>query len=348
MNVENNQLRGLWCAVLFCLASSCSVQDRSGYKYESAQGGATEGGAPSGGGPSGGAQAHGGVSVNEGGKQDSSRGGAGLVSGSGGFATGGTNNASAGESGGLSGAGGVSTPMEGGASAGAQAAGASAGLAGANATGGRVGSGGSSSAGTTAAGAASAGQANGGAAGGDGCNQQLLQNAGFEQGNTTWLLESDFPGIAAIVPGSDSGLKAEGVAPKEGNYLAWLGGIPDNKFESYYVSISQVIQIPAGTSMLTLTGFIRIKTEEPDVHNTYDRAFIQLEWPDDRPDLLWLPVEWTIDQANSDWVQFSAVKTETAQIAGQRVMLRARAETDPNLKSSFWLDSLSLVAKCGR
>ena len=110
--------------------------------------------------------------------------------------------------------------------------------------------------------------------------------------------------------------------------------------------ISLLVGIACET--LTLSGYVRIKTEEPDPKETFDRAYIQLEWPDDRPDLLWLPVEWTVDQANSDWVQFSAVKTDTAQIAGQKVMLRARAETDPNLKSSFWVDSLSLVAKCGR
>jgi hypothetical protein len=222
---------------------------------------------------------------------------------------------------------------------------------GVSANGGVSGSGSGGATASSGSGGATASSGSGGAtatAGSDGCNQELLQNPGFEQGDAAWLLESNFPGIAAIVLGSDSALKAEGVAPKQGSYLAWLGGIPDNPFESYYVSISQVVQLPKGTSTLTLSGYVRIKTEEPDPKETFDRAYIQLEWPDDRPDLLWLPVEWTVDQANSDWVQFSAVKTDTAQIAGQKVMLRASAETDPNLKSSFWVDSLSLVAKCGR
>jgi hypothetical protein len=228
-----------------------------------------------------------------------------------------------------------------------------AGAAGASGFGGAATGGVSANGGVSGSGSggATASSGSGGAtatAGSDGCNQELLQNPGFEQGDAAWLLESNFPGIAAIVLGSDSALKAEGVAPKQGSYLAWLGGIPDNPFESYYVSISQVVQLPKGTSTLTLSGYVRIKTEEPDPKETFDRAYIQLEWPDDRPDLLWLPVEWTVDQANSDWVQFSAVKTDTAQIAGQKVMLRASAETDPNLKSSFWVDSLSLVAKCGR
>jgi hypothetical protein len=238
----------------------------------------------------------------------------------------------------MAGAASVGGAMAGGGTASGFGGAATGGVSGA-ATGGVSGDGGASGSGSGGATAS---------AGSDGCNQELLQNPGFEQGDVAWLLESNFPGIAAIVLGSDGALKAEGVAPKQGSYLAWLGGIPDNPFDSYYVSISQVVELPKGTSTLTLSGYVRIKTEEPDPKETFDRAYIQLEWPDDRPDLLWLPVEWTVDQANSDWVQFSAVKTDTAQIAGQKVMLRASAETDPNLKSSFWVDSLSLVAKCGR
>lgn len=225
------------------------------------------------------------------------------------------------------------------AAAGGAAAGGMAGKA-SGGTAGKAGTGGTTNGGSGGSGA--------GTGGSDGCSQQLLKNPGFEQGNSNWTLQSDYPGVSAIVRADDPGLKLEGVAPREGNYLAWLGGIPDNQFESYYVAITQVIHIPAAASSLTLTGYVRIKTEEPDINQTFDRGFIQLEYADDRPDLLWLPAHWTIDQANTDWVRFEAVLMDTSKVIDQDVMLRAQAETDPNLKSSFWLDSLSLVAKCGR
>ena len=354
MNSTNRLVQGFALGAVSCLVLSCTISDHSGKTFEGDSGGGGRAGAD---GAAGGA----GSSARGGATSGGSVGGGGASgasgAGAGGFDRGGASNGGAGVSGGVSNVGGAASANGGASSAMGGAVNMS--LGGASQNGGAA-NGGAANAmgGAVSAGLGGASTANGGnsgnsgvagaPAGGDGCGQELLSNAGFEQGNANWALQSDFPGIQAIVAANDASLVAEGVAPRDGNYLAWLGGFPDNQFDSHYVGITQVLRIPQGASSLTLKGYIRIKTQEPDPKNTFDRGYIQFEWPDDRPDLLWLPVEWTVDQANNDWAAFSFVKMDTAQIAGKDVMIRLQAETDPSLKTSFWLDSLSLVATCGR
>jgi hypothetical protein len=180
------------------------------------------------------------------------------------------------------------------------------------------------------------------------CDVELLFNGGFEDGSADWNPSSSWPGTEVIVAAEDSALQAEGVAPQAGAFLAWFGGIEDNEHDGHLVQIEKTFSVPSDASGLQLSGYVWIKTAETELDAAYDTAYVDVL--DQQEQLLWLPSYWSNLDASTGWVAFSEqlLGNDLDRLRGQTVVLRIHSETDPEMKTSFWLDSLSLVATCGR
>jgi len=180
-----------------------------------------------------------------------------------------------------------------------------------------------------------------------GCGHQLLHNGNFDIGpSAEWEESSDWsPGLDVIVSRDSAALTAEMVAPDTGDYLAWLGGLPDNQFDHHVVMLTQSVVIPEEAGTLTLTGKVWVRTEEEDLDA--DEAYLEFSIDDD---VVWQAKRFSNLDAedDSDWTAFSASTSALATLRGRTLTFVAYARTDPTLKTSFWLDSLRLEAACDR
>lgn len=178
----------------------------------------------------------------------------------------------------------------------------------------------------------------------NGCDRELLENGDFEAGRKVWSETWDGGDpFQIIVPRNHARLSAAGVSPRDGNYLAWLGGIPDDEWDSHNTVLSQPVQIPADAAVLTLKGYIWVRSlETPETKADY--AVIELA--DEEGNIPWQIQLWNRDHATSDWVYFEKSSNELDLVRGQTLTFVAQARTDLTEESSFWLDSLSFVASC--
>jgi len=337
-------------------SSAAGASSSSGGRSSATGGASARGGSTSGSGDtSGGGEADTGGSASTGGSPSpggtSGSGGSGR-GGSGGSSQGGSDAGGAGGTGGTGGtgqggSGGDTSPA--GMGGGSMAGGAGLGMAGGGASGlggggGAGGTGGSAGTGGTIpiAGAPNAGS--GGVVGG--CDNQLLANAEFEAGPTpSWGEESTWPGIEIIVATGNSALQAEGVTPYAGNYLAWLGGIPDNEWDHHMVILTQDVTLPADAATLTLSGRRYVKSID-DPSELFDVAY--LEFDDEDGDVVWQAQAWSNQTTTNGWVAFESSTSVATALRGRKLTFVAYSRTDPEGKTSFFLDNLRLEASCGR
>jgi hypothetical protein len=178
-----------------------------------------------------------------------------------------------------------------------------------------------------------------------GCDRQLLVNADFEQGpGVAWSETSTWAGIQIVTPRNDVKLKAEGVSPFAGDYLAWLGGIPDNQYDHHVTMLTQKVDVPAGAAQLTLSGRYWVKTVE-DQSDDFDEAYLEFDGVDES--VVWQALPLTNRNAGTAWTAFEKSTFDLESIRGRTITFVAYARTDPAGKTSFFLDSLRLVAICG-
>jgi hypothetical protein len=236
--------------------------------------------------------------------------------------------------------------------------GAAGGEAGADQGGGTQagGAGGSGAGGTGAGGTGQGGSsAAAGSAGfsGEASCGELLVDGDFELGPTAAWREyvSYSDTLRIVVPKDDALLMAEGVQPVAGEYLAWLGGIPDNEEVKHTSRLHQTVRIPARTSRISFSGWLRIKTLEPEADAAYDVAYAQIvevhEIPGDST-VLHLFAGWSNLDSGTGWAEFEFDTTELDALRDRTVTLEVYSETDLDYETSFWLDSLSLYAECDR
>jgi hypothetical protein len=174
----------------------------------------------------------------------------------------------------------------------------------------------------------------------------LLSNADFDLGPTpSWVESSTWPGLTIVTSKDDAKLKLQGVAPASGAYLAWLGGVPDNTWDHHRVMLTQTVSIPAAASAVTLSGQRWVTTVE-DPSDVFDVAYLQLSDADDN--VVWLATSFSNQSVSSGWVAFSASTTDLDLVRGRTLTFVAYSNTDPAKETSFFLDSLRLVATCGR
>ena len=190
------------------------------------------------------------------------------------------------------------------------------------------------------------------------CNVNLLRNGDFDAGATEWEQDSEAPGILdvsdLIIADDNAVLAAAKVAPKTGRYLGWLGGVLDEE-EGTHTRLQQAVHIPAKVSKLVVSGWLHIKTTEPDAALSFDHFELGLL---DDGDGQWLMRTWWLHAAEGNaapmldtWFSFSEELPESAwldQIRGQTLTFIVDAQADTSEVTSFWVDSLSLIATCPR
>lgn len=214
------------------------------------------------------------------------------------------------------------------------------------------GSPGGSGAGGSAQGGSSATAGNGGVSGEASCGE-LLVNGDFDLGPSgdwrEYVTYSD--DLRLVVPKDDPWLAAEGVEPVGGDYLAWLGGIPDNELRSHKSRLHQTVRIPAKASRLRFRGWLWVKTLEPEADAPYDRSYAQIVRVEGAPDessVFHVFSQWSNLDSSTGWAEFDVDTTELDALRDRTLTLEVYSETDLDYETSFWLDSLSLYADCAR
>jgi hypothetical protein len=182
-----------------------------------------------------------------------------------------------------------------------------------------------------------------------GCNAQLLKNPDFDAGPIDWRLDSNAPGILelsdVINKGTNQASIMANVTPRPGSlYLASLGGVVDSGTNTH-VAITQEVHIPAKVSKLVLSGWIQIRTTEPDPEHTTD----QLDLAFQDGEMFWSFHFWKGTEVINTWQSFNYPVSDGPvlnALRGRTLTFAAEAQADISQVTSYWLDSLSLFAEC--
>ncbi|MFF4709197.1 M4 family metallopeptidase [Streptomyces sp. NPDC001288] len=156
-----------------------------------------------------------------------------------------------------------------------------------------------------------------GSGGGGSCTAtQLLGNAGFESGNTTWTATS---GVVT----NDTGQAAHG-----GSYKAWLDGYGSTHTDS----LSQSVTIPSGCTNTTFTFYLHIDTAETTSSTQYDKL--------------------TVTAGSTTLATYSNLNKATGYVqksfslgsfAGSTVTLKFTGVEDSSLQTSFVVDDTAVT-----
>jgi hypothetical protein len=120
--------------------------------------------------------------------------------------------------------------------------------------------------------------------------------------------------------------------------LAWLG----YNAHGEEPALRQSVRIPPDAVQVNISGYYRITTEEGDCD--CDQAYVELERPGANGGVITTSLaDWNNEDANTAWMPFSTF-VNGAAIAGQTVTLQLRVVMDDGVISSFFFDSLSVVA----
>ncbi len=162
--------------------------------------------------------------------------------------------------------------------------------------------------------------------------ENILLNGNFDATplGTDWTQISD-PLYPPIVAGGDL---PPGVVPQSSPGIAWMGGIID-----YADAIYQDVNVPAGTTKLTLNGYVWIRSDEPFPF-VYDNLYAELLTPAGA--VLEVLHHWADSDENTDWASFSF--EAAGNYAGSLIRLRFRSTNDPSFATSFLIDTCVLDA----
>jgi hypothetical protein len=164
---------------------------------------------------------------------------------------------------------------------------------------------------------------------------QLLVNPVFDltpvgTGWTQVLVDPAYPLITG------DGTLAAHSAP----YKAWLGGI-EAPSSTVTDILYQDVTIPAGTTQLVLTGVYEVRSSESSSETTvYDSARLDVTQPNGTPITTVRAVS-NLTPTTS-WTAIS--HTFTQSLAGQTVRIRMTSTNDFLNPTSFYFDTLSLLA----
>ncbi|WP_019058298.1 putative Ig domain-containing protein [Streptomyces prunicolor] len=153
--------------------------------------------------------------------------------------------------------------------------------------------------------------------GGGSCtSSQLLGNAGFESGNTTWTATS---GVIT----NDSGESAHA-----GSYYAWLDGYGSTHTDT----LSQSVTIPSGCTGTTFTFYLHVDTAETSTSTAYDKL--------------------TVTAGSTTLATYSNLNAATGYVqksislsayAGSTVTLKFSGVEDSSLQTSFVVDDTAVT-----
>ncbi|MFF7933142.1 M4 family metallopeptidase [Streptomyces sp. NPDC007940] len=155
------------------------------------------------------------------------------------------------------------------------------------------------------------------AAGGGSCTSaQLLGNAGFESGNTTWTASS-----GVITNDSDQ-------AARTGSYKAWLDGYGSTHTDT----LSQSVTVPSGCTGTTFTFYLHVDTAETTTSTQYDKLTVTAGST--------TLATYSNLNAASGYVQKSF---SLSAFAGQTVTLKFTGVEDSSLQTSFVIDDTAVT-----
>ncbi len=181
------------------------------------------------------------------------------------------------------------------------------------------------------------------------CDASLLRNGDFEVGTAGWSATSSYSAFEQrvhplVVENGHASLEPYPVTAHDGTQFAFLGDVPDDEYEGYHTTLSQSVTIPADSAGLWLSGYVWVDTSEP-ADMEYDYAYIQLEPLDDQ-DKYQQFTFWTNLDASNGWVKIDEYMDDVSALHGREVNVVIRADTDANVATRFWYDSLQLVSSC--
>jgi hypothetical protein len=168
---------------------------------------------------------------------------------------------------------------------------------------------------------------------GTGCTvvtTDLLVNGSFD-GTGGWTeqpIDSAYPIITAD-PGP--------VTAQSGTNRAWMGGFEEAATDNLY----QDVAIPASTTMLVLTGFYELRTDEY-ISGTYDTGAVEITTTGGTP--LELVKALDDDHATTTWTPLDHTFTNLAMMKGITVRLHLTTTSDSSDVTSFFFDTLHLNA----
>ncbi|MFI9829294.1 M4 family metallopeptidase [Streptomyces sp. NPDC051913] len=153
--------------------------------------------------------------------------------------------------------------------------------------------------------------------GGGSCTStQLLGNAGFESGNTTWTATS------GVITSSSS------QAARTGSYKAWLDGYGATHTDT----LSQSVTIPSGCTGTTFTFYLHVDTAETTTSTQYDKLTVTAGST--------TLATYSNLNAASGYVQKSF---SLSAFAGQTVTLKFSGVEDSSLQTSFVVDDTAVT-----
>ncbi|WP_405966547.1 M4 family metallopeptidase [Streptomyces sp. NBC_00015] len=153
--------------------------------------------------------------------------------------------------------------------------------------------------------------------GGGSCTAtQLLGNAGFESGSTTWTATS------GVITNSSS------QAARTGSYKAWLDGYGSTHTDT----LSQSVTIPSGCTNTTFTFYLHVDTAETTTSTQYDKLTVTAGST--------TLATYSNLNAASGYVQKSF---SLGSFAGSTVALKFSGVEDSSLQTSFVVDDTAVT-----
>ena len=165
----------------------------------------------------------------------------------------------------------------------------------------------------------------------------LLTNPAFEMTTTGWM---------ETLIASQAIVRADGpVAAHTPTLKAWMGGVLGDILGPPAVdALWQDVAIPASTTMLVITGMYDVRTVETSTGTAFDTGSLALVTTANAP------IETVLALSNltpkTTWTAIN--HPVVAAVAGMTIRLRMTSSNDFTAASSFYFDSLGLMATfCG-
>ena len=137
-------------------------------------------------------------------------------------------------------------------------------------------------------------------------------------------------------------ITAQGFAAQTAPYKAWMGGFEAPLGQTVTDMLYQDVQVPMGTTMLRLTGYYAVGTQETGttVYDTGQLALVQTNGT---------PIEVVLSLNNttttgSAWVAIDRSFANAASLSGQTVRLRMISSNDDSFVTNYFFDSYALTA----
>jgi hypothetical protein len=160
-----------------------------------------------------------------------------------------------------------------------------------------------------------------------GCNDtQVVQNGGFESGNTIWVQSSGLYDIIGQY------------YPRSGSWSAWFGG-----YDSADDQLYQTLSIPTGISSARLVFYLYVYTTD-STSTPYDDFHVELQDASGGTleDFLWADNT----MSSSSWWMGTMEWSDFSSHAGQTRRLFFQGTTDSSYYTNFFVDDVTLWTYC--